>query len=78
MPTKQNADFEGSLKELETVVRQLEAGDVTLAEMLSLFEKGVVLTKTCTELLDNAEQKISVLMKNANGEVEPRPFEGTQ
>ena len=75
MPVKQSADFEASMKELETVVRQLEAGDVTLAEMLSLFEKGVALTKSCTELLDGAEQKINILMKNADGEIEAKPFE---
>jgi len=78
MPTKQTPDFEGNLKELENVVRQLESGDVTLSEMLSLFERGVVLTKTCTGLLDNAEQKISVLMKNADGELEMKAFEGAE
>ncbi len=67
--------FEENLKELEGVVKALENGDVTLDEMLSLFEKGIELTKSCTAQLEGAEQKINILMKNGEGEIEPRPFE---
>jgi len=67
-------NFEENLKELEGVVKALEGGDVTLDEMLTLFEKGIKLTKSCTELLDGAEQKINILMKNSDGEMESKPF----
>lgn len=67
--------FEKNLKELEGVVRQLEGGEVTLDEMLALFENGIKLTRECTEALDNAEQKINILMKNrVTGEMEEKPF----
>lgn len=67
--------FEKNLKELEGVVRQLEGGEVTLDEMLALFENGIKLTRECTEALDNAEQKINILMKNREtGEMEEKPF----
>ncbi len=72
---KMGVSFEENLKELEGVVKALEGGDVTLDQMLTLFEKGIKLTKCCTELLDGAEQKINILMKNNDGEVVSRPFE---
>lgn len=67
--------FEKNLAELEQVVKALEDNDVSLDKMIELFEKGVGLTKECTDALDSAEQKITVLMKNRNsGEIEEQPF----
>lgn len=66
--------FENNLKELENIVKTLESSEITLDEMLELFEKGIVLTKSCTQQLENAEQKITVLMKNKNGEVTEEDF----
>ena len=68
--------FEKNLKELELTVKKLEEGNVSLDEMLSLFEKGIKLTKSCTSLLDNAEQKINILLKSENGEIVEEEFEG--
>lgn len=52
MENKENRElFEKNLKELEVVVKELESGDVTLDQMLELFEKGVKLTKQCTAAL---------------------------
>lgn len=78
MENKENRElFEKNLKELEGVVKELEGGDVTLDQMLELFEKGVKLTKQCTSALDAAEQKINILIKNREtGQVEEQPFEG--
>ena len=78
MENKENRElFEKNLKELEVVVKELEGGDVTLDQMLELFEKGVKLTKQCTSALDAAEQKINILIKNREtGQVEEQPFEG--
>ena len=66
--------FENNLKELEMVVKTLESSDISLDEMLELFERGVALTKSCTQQLENAEQKITVLMKNRNGEMTEEDF----
>ena len=75
MADKQN--FESNLKELEGVVKALEGSEVSLDEMLTLFEKGIHLTKECTDALHAAEQKISILMKNReSGELEEQPFAG--
>jgi len=63
MATKKSdtASFEKQLEALETIVQDLETGDLTLEESLSQFEKGVVLTKDCQSILNTAEQKVSIL-----------------
>ncbi len=66
--------FENNLKELEAIVKTLEGSNVTLDEMLSLYERGIALTKDCTMQLENAEQKITVLLKNKNGEITEEEF----
>ena len=70
----EKASFENNLKELETIVKTLDGSDVTLDEMLTLYEKGIALTKSCTDQLEQAEQKITVLMKNKNGEISEEDF----
>ena len=76
MPTKkQEVSFEENIKKLENIVRTLESGESSLDEMLSLFGEGISITKECTEQLEKAEQKITVMMKKANGEMEEQPFE---
>ena len=69
-----NNTFEDSMLELEQIVKKLEKGDTTLDESLSLFEKGVKLSKDCQNMLDKAEKKVSVLLKNENGEIEKQDF----
>lgn len=59
--------FEQSLDELEKIVKQLEDGDLPLEKALELFENGVKLSRECRERLTNAERRIEVLMKDANG-----------
>ncbi|MGN1092376.1 MAG: exodeoxyribonuclease VII small subunit [Monoglobaceae bacterium] len=67
--------FEKNLSELEQVVKALEDNEVSLDKMIELFEKGVGLTKECTNALNAAEQKITILMKNRdNGEMTEQPF----
>ena len=66
--------FEQSISELEEIVSQLENGDVTLDESLSLFEKGIKLSKSCQKMLDAAEKKVSILMTNDDGEVVKEEF----
>ena len=67
--------FEKNLSELEQVVKALEDNEVSLDKMIELFEKGVGLTKECTNALNAAEQKITILMKNRdNGEMIEQPF----
>jgi exodeoxyribonuclease VII small subunit len=60
-------NFEESLKKLETIVAQLEDGDLPLEESLKLFEEGVALSAGCKEALDAAEGKVQMLVKQRDG-----------
>ena len=61
------ANFEESLKKLETIVAQLEEGDLALDESLKLFEEGVGLSAACKKELDAAEGKVQMLVKQRDG-----------
>lgn len=56
-------DFEASLEELEGLVEALESGDLTLAESLERFKRGVELSKHCHEMLDQARQSVEILTR---------------
>jgi len=69
-------DFETALEELETLVEQMEAGEITLEESLQHFERGILLTRTCQEALKAAEQKVSILLKdNHAADATTQPFD---
>lgn len=73
MPKKKIAiQFEDALAELEQLVAQLEQGDISLEESLISFERGVNLTRTCQKALEEAEQKVQILLeKNGTQTLEP-------
>lgn len=57
-------DFEENMTKLEQIVKKLESGGLELKKMIELFESGVNLTKTCNKILDEAEQKVEILVNN--------------
>ena len=65
---QQFPSFEKSLEELESLVENMEQGDLTLEESLRHFERGVQLTRSCQQALQEAEQKIEILLKNNDQE----------
>ena len=67
-------DLDSSLQELESVVEQLESGDLSLEEALKQFERGVKLTRKCQTTLKKAEQKVEILLKKT-ADAEPEPFD---
>ena len=60
-------DFETAMRDLEQIVERLEHGDLPLEESLAAFERGVMLTRTCQTALKEAEQKVEILLKKADG-----------
>lgn len=56
--------FEQSISELETIVNQLEQGELPLEDSLKQFEKGIQLAQKCQTILTQAEQKIEMLSSN--------------
>jgi len=76
----ENLSFEESLSELETIVQNLELGELSLEESMSLFERGLNLSQVSQHKLQDAEQKIQILMdkSNENAEQSLTPFDLTQ
>lgn len=59
--------FEQAMARLEAIVGELEKGDLPLDESLKIFEEGVRLSKNCLKILEEAERKVEVLVKEQNG-----------
>ena len=55
--------FEASLDELEKVVKELEAGDLSLERSIQLFERGVGLSDACRKQLEEAETRVEMLIR---------------
>jgi exodeoxyribonuclease VII small subunit len=70
--------FEELYAELDETVRQLEAGDLSLAESLALFERSIKLAEQCNALLDRAELRVRQLVQGPDSSVADQPFEGWQ
>lgn len=66
--------FEDALARLEAVVRELEQGDLSLEQALTLFEEGIRLTRFCNQKLEEAEGKIKLLLQE-NGEIRLETWE---
>ncbi len=66
--------FESSLKDLETAVEKLEAGDLPLEEALACFEAGVKAAGSCQKLLQEAELKVEKIRVSADGQPVLEPF----
>lgn len=64
--------FEADLAALEAIVTQMETGDLTLADSLAAFERGIRLVRTCQDALTQAEQRVQVLLgEGADARLEP-------
>ena len=61
MENEPKRTFESALSDLESHVRKLDSGDLALEDSLATFEAGVRLVRECSELLDDAEQRVSEL-----------------
>lgn len=59
--------FEQAMKELESVVDQLERGDVALDASISLYERGAALKKRCEDELKRAEEKVAAITLDGDG-----------
>lgn len=60
-------NFEAALQKLERIVRDMETGDLPLERSLELFEQGVKLSRECQERLNEAERRIEILLRDAEG-----------
>jgi len=65
MAAKKSYPFESSLARLESLVEQMESGELSLDESLKLFEEGIKLTRECQQALTDAEQKVNLLLEKS-------------
>jgi exodeoxyribonuclease VII small subunit len=66
--------FEAAMKQLEQIVQELESGNLSLEDSIKKFEEGIKLSKFCSAKLDETEKKITLLLKDQNGNVIEKPF----
>lgn len=74
MEPPKKPDFEKSLARLEEVVSKLESPQLSLDDAMKLFEEGVGLSKECQKQLEEAEGRVEILLKRADGKMTAEPF----
>jgi exodeoxyribonuclease VII small subunit len=72
---QKSINLEKSIADLETLVDELESGDLPLEKAMKKFEEGIKLTRQCQAALKEAEQKVEVLVQSAGGEEALEPFD---
>jgi len=76
MTKERKFNLEKSLADLESLVEELESGDLPLDAAMKKFEEGIKLTRGCQAALKDAEQKVEILLKSAGGEEILEEFQG--
>lgn len=69
MSKDKEVNFEENMKKLEEIANELEKGDLDLNESINKFEEGMKISKECSQILETAEKKITMLIKDDNGEL---------
>ena len=67
-------DFEKCLARLEEVVKRLEQPNLALTEAMKLFEEGLQLAQQCQKQLQEAEGRVEILLRSADGKLAAEPF----
>lgn len=71
---KKDFHFETALKELETLVSDLEKGELSLEDSLKHFEQGIALSRECQKALQQAKLKVDKLIEKTDGDIEETPL----
>ena len=74
MEENKDMNFEDTMKKLEEIANELEKGDLDLDTSVTKFEEGMKISKECSEMLEKAEKKITMLIKGENGELAEENF----
>jgi len=67
--------FEEALARLEAIVAELERGELPLEDSMRIFEEGIKLSKVCLKMLEEAERKVEILVKDKDGQKRARTFD---
>ncbi len=68
-------NFEEALARLEAIVAELERGELPLEDSMRIFEEGIKLSKVCLKMLEEAERKVEILVKDKDGKKRTRTFD---
>ena len=71
---EEKISFEDNMKKLEEIATELEKGDLDLDTSVSKFEQGMKISKECSEILEKAEKKITMLIKGDTGDITEENF----
>ncbi len=71
---EEDMNFEDAMKALEQIANELENGELSLEQSVDKFEEGIKISKKCNEILEKAEKKISILIKDGY-EIKEENFE---
>ena len=71
---EENLNFETAMKQLEEIANQLEKNDLDLDKAVEKFEEGMKLSKKCSEILENAEKKITILINDGKDNFNEEEF----
>jgi exodeoxyribonuclease VII small subunit len=78
MTGRKTVNLEKSLEQLESLIDELESGDLPLDTAMKKFEEGIKLTRSCQSALKDAEQRVEILLKSAGGEEALRDFDADE
>ena len=67
--------FEEALARLEAIVAELERGELPLEDSMRIFEEGMKLSRVCLKMLEEAERKVEILIKDKDGKKRTRTFD---
>ena len=70
-------NFEKSMQDLENIVTELEKGELNLEESVKKFEQGINISKKCNDILEKAEKKITILLRQ-DDEIKEENFEAEE
>lgn len=74
MKEEKELNFEETMQRLETIVQELENGNLSLDDSIKKFEEGMALSKNASNYLEQAEKKITVLVKGEDNKLEEQDF----
>ncbi len=78
IPSKDGPSFEQAIQRLEKIVAEMEGAELPLEDVLKKYEEGTRLVRFCSQKLEEAEKKIELLTKKADGSVDLKPFEADE
>jgi exodeoxyribonuclease VII small subunit len=77
MAKKKGEPFEAALKRLQSIVEKMERGDLPLEEAVEAYTEGIRLVQVCHQKLEEADNRVQMLLKDPQGGWSTTPFEGS-